>query len=257
MIALSWGLGLQSTTALEMSIEGDLPKLDHAIFSDPEFEKDQSYEIFDFYSKRASGAGIKVHRVTGGNIFKDHFTKRTVPLYIHGSGRQLKRQCTREYKIRPIQRLVRELLEMPNKTGRTHREFIGAAELWIGITVDEIERAGPSDVNYIVNKHPFLELGWVRRKCHEYLSERGLPIPVKSACKFCPYQTMVEWRGLPAPDRGLIVGLEQHINDNGLVVLDGQIKRVSFVPVGTLDNALHAGFQPTLFDGCDSGFCNL
>lgn len=256
MEILSWGLGLQSTTALEMSIEGDLPKLDHAIFANPGFEKNQSYDIFDFYEKRASSAGIQVHRIDGYDIYQDNFKKRSIPLYIYGSGRQLKRQCTREYKIRPIQRLIRELLGMP-KTGRSHRSFIGSVELWIGITVDEIERAGVSEVGYIVNRHPFLELGWVRRKCHEYLKARGLPIPVKSSCKFCPYQRVQEWRELPPSDRGLIINLEDHINDNGLVVLDGQAKRVSFVPVGSLDNALHAGFQPSLFEGCDSGFCNL
>jgi hypothetical protein len=256
MIGLSWGLGLQSTCALEMSIEGDLPKLDVAIFANTGFEKDESYQIFDFYGKRASMSGIKVIRIDGQNIFSDHFKKRSVPMYVYGSGRQLKRQCTREYKIRPIQRVVRNLLNMP-VTGRTAIGFLGAAELWLGITVDEIERAAPSDVGYIVNRHPFLELGWHRRHCHEYLETRGLPIPVKSSCKFCPYQSIQEWRKLSASDRGSILGLEQHINDNGLVVLDGQVKRVSFLPNGSLKNTLEAGYQPSLFEGCDTPYCNF
>src|SRR5262249_31978269 len=42
------------------------------------------------------------------------------------------------------------------------------------------------DGNYFVYWYPLLEWGYDREKCKQIISEAGLPVPIKSACFFCP-----------------------------------------------------------------------
>ena len=55
---------------------------------------------------------------------------------------------------------------------------------YFGITVDEIERAKPSEVKWVTSHFPFLDLGMRRVDCATFLKDLGLPIPPKSACVF-------------------------------------------------------------------------
>jgi hypothetical protein len=53
------------------------------------------------------------------------------------------------------------------------------------------ERAGLSreqwlDQRYFVYWYPLLEWGYDRERCKEIISQAGLPVPMKSACFFCP-----------------------------------------------------------------------
>ena len=47
MKILSLGAGVQSTTVLLMSIRGELPRIDHAIFADTGWEPKAVYEHLD------------------------------------------------------------------------------------------------------------------------------------------------------------------------------------------------------------------
>lgn len=42
------------------------------------------------------------------------------------------------------------------------------------------------DQNYFVYWYPLMEWGFDRQKCKEVIAAAGLPVPVKSACWFCP-----------------------------------------------------------------------
>jgi hypothetical protein len=42
------------------------------------------------------------------------------------------------------------------------------------------------DQNYFVYWYPLMEWGLDRERCKKIIAEAGLPIPVKSACFFCP-----------------------------------------------------------------------
>ena len=149
---LSWGVGLQSTTILEMAIRGEL-SIDLAIFADTGFEHDYSYDIYDHYAPRAKKAGIEVVKIGDQDIFGDQRSHVSVPMFIYGGekrGRMTKRMCTRDYKIRPIQRVIRDKLGV-NRKGRLKA---GLVNLSLGITVDEIERAKDSRVAFIVHQFP-------------------------------------------------------------------------------------------------------
>lgn len=256
MLILSWGCGLQSTTLLEMSASGELPKLDAAIFSDTGFEHEYSYEIFDFYAPRAKKAGIEVLKIGGQDILGDSFKKAPpLPLFVEQSGRQIQRRCTRDYKIRPIHRIVRDLLGV-NRRGRLKANLVTT---WLGITIDEIERAKPSRVAFINHSFPLLELNYTRLDCDKWLSARGLPVPKKSSCKFCPYQQSREWAEMKAEDNAsfvLIADLEAHINKQGLVIIGGEKKNVHFFPTGALLEADFSRKNQPQGEMCDGGYCN-
>ena len=113
---LSYGAGIQSTTLLLMSCKGILPKLDCAIFADTGWEPKDVYEHLEWSKIEAAKYDIPVHttRATEKGIREDMLYNHlessgsgfiSVPLRIlnndgtKGLGR---RQCTREYKVTPI-----------------------------------------------------------------------------------------------------------------------------------------------------------
>lgn len=123
-----------------------------------------------------------------------------------GSGKQEgmgRRQCTKEYKLVPIKRAVRELLGAPTlDNGVPGRVPAGRrVQQWIGISTDEIDRAldeagelKTGDVSYQRNRYPLLELGLSRDHCRAINEHAGFPDVPKSACIGCPYHTNRQWR---------------------------------------------------------------
>lgn len=201
---LSLGAGVQSTALLMLSAEGVLPKLDAAIFADTGWEPESVYQHLDRLEKEiAIPAGIPIYRVSGGNIREEALDPdhrfASMPLYVmredgtKGIGR---RQCTREYKVTPVQRQIRTLLGAKEQSnGVIGKVPTGSfANQWIGISTDEFQRAKDARVKYIKNVFPLLDLGWDRKTCIEYLKSRGFGDTPKSACIGCPYSPNIQWR---------------------------------------------------------------
>ncbi|GAA4671783.1 hypothetical protein GCM10023347_27200 [Streptomyces chumphonensis] len=195
---LSLGAGVQSTALLLLAAEGVLPRLDGAIFSDTGWEPEQVYVHLERLEKEvATPAGIPVYRVSAGNIHTDALDPAhrfaSMPLFVKngdGSVGMIRRQCTDEYKLKPIKRQVRTLLGYP--AGRLPRGLF--AEQWVGISCDEFTRAKDSGIGYALNRHPLLELGWSRTDCLRFLARRGWQSTPKSACVGCPFHSNAQWR---------------------------------------------------------------
>jgi hypothetical protein len=198
---LSLGAGVQSTTLLMLAAEGAIPKIDAAIFSDTGWEPRAVYDHLDRLEKEiAVPAGIPIHRVSAGNIRDDALDPdhrfASMPLYVlnqDGTEGMARRQCTKEYKLGPIKRKVRELLGYPQPARVPKGTY---AEQLIGISTDEVGRARESDVQYARNAFPLLDLGWSRRACLGYLHDRGWGSTPKSACIGCPFHGNRAWRQL-------------------------------------------------------------
>lgn len=91
-------------------------------------------------------------------------------------GGMLWRACTRDYKIMPIRRKVREIMA---EHGAKH------VRQQIGISTDERQREKASGVKFITNTHPLLELGWSRRDCEAWLDmKENDPEQFERACQF-------------------------------------------------------------------------
>ncbi|WP_326740865.1 hypothetical protein [Streptomyces sp. NBC_01022] len=184
---------------LALSAEGILPRVDYAIFADTGWESRAVYDHLDRLEKEiATPAGIPVLRVTSGNIRNDALDPghrfASMPLYIlNKDGKQgmTRRQCTGEYKIKPIKKKVRDLLGYPYPQRISKSVFV---EQWVGISTDEFHRAKDADVRYMRNVHPLIDMGWSRSDCTRYLTSIGLADTPKSSCLGCPFHGNAQWR---------------------------------------------------------------
>lgn len=190
---LSLGAGVQSTTIALMAARGEIEAPDCAIFADTGDEPAAVYKHLAWL--RSGILPFTVHVVDCGRGLKEAFmagddTAR-IPYHV-GAGGMGKRQCTRNWKIRPIRKKIRELL------GVSARGYVApnSVESWIGISLDEIERVTPSDRAFIHNRHILIEARMRRSDCYRWLDERQYYRPPKSRCKYCPFQGNEGWRDL-------------------------------------------------------------
>ena len=94
-----------------------------------------------------------------------------------------------EYKIKRIQRKVREILGVNNLRGK-HIEMI------MGISFDEIQRVKAPSTKWQVNCYPFVEATITRHQCHEWMINNTYKEAPRSACIICPYHRNEEWSHL-------------------------------------------------------------
>lgn len=192
---LSLGAGVQSTTLALMSARGEIEPIDHAIFADTGDEPAAVYRHLEWL---IGVLPFPVHIVRKPQTLREALVAGVedgarIPFHV-GAGGMGGRNCTRNWKIRPIRAKVRELL------GAGARSYIEplADEQWIGISLDEITRIKPSGVQFMHNRHPLVEARMTRRDCYQWLEDRQYRIPPKSRCKYCPYQGNKDWLGLQA-----------------------------------------------------------
>ncbi|MFI2617576.1 hypothetical protein [Streptomyces sp. NPDC018584] len=216
---LSLGAGVQSTTLLLLAAKGRLPKPDAAIFADTGWEPARVYAHLDRLEREvARPAGIPILRVqvgttdgptrTTGSLRADSLDPGSwvrMPVFVADrSGDRaapVRRQCTEEYKVKPIKAKVRDLLGFPHPSPVPAGVVVEQA---IGISRDEFERAKDAPVRYLRNVFPLLDLdgaadgreGWTRSDCVRYLRAHGWGQTPKSACIGCPFHGNRAWREL-------------------------------------------------------------
>lgn len=192
---------MQSSALLVASATGqyDCPRADVAIFADTQDEPAYVYEQLDRLTEWARPYGVTVHKTTAGSLSEHVLAsmQRTksrfvnIPVYSlrdDGSENMLRRQCTREFKLAPIERKARELMGY-----RKGQRVKGAAEALIGISRDEAHRMKPSRTPWIRNVYPLVDANLKRRDCVRIVMEAGLPEPKKSACVYCPFKSDAEF----------------------------------------------------------------
>lgn len=194
MRIVSLGAGVQSTTMVLMAARGDLsPMPDAAIFADV---GDEPQAVYDHLAWLRSGVlPFPIYTVNERGRLSEAVLagdkSARPPLFVRtktGVG-MLNRQCTRNFKLRPIRQETRRLL------GVGPRAYVcpGAVESWVGISTDEIVRVRNSGLAYIVNRHPLIEKRMSREDCKTWLTRHGYVIPPKSACWHCPFQSDAQW----------------------------------------------------------------
>ena len=205
---LSLGAGVQSSCMALMAEHGHegFKKPDCAIFADTGWEPAAVYRHLDWLENELS---YPVYRVSAGNIRDDLLEGHTptgknfisIPVYTVGPDGKpglSKRQCTSEYKLKPIFDKIRTLLEItPGKRAAKDQH----ADVWIGITTDEVQRMKPSREEYITNQHPFIEKGISRQQLVDWFDRNnpGRELP-RSACIGCPFRSNAEWKHLQNQD---------------------------------------------------------
>lgn len=211
LTAISLGAGLQSSVLVEMVAEGELPRPDLVIFADTQDEPQYVYDQVKHLHQRLSAKGIRLEIVTKGDMIKDIYAGgrfAAMPLFTRnaeGEKAQLKRQCTSEYKIAPIERQIKVELLRRNLAKQVTKNYDTGAridtyvkkgvivEQWLGITADEAERMATSRHFWQRLRYPLVERRMTRQDCADWLTARGLPVPQKSSCRHCPYHDNQYW----------------------------------------------------------------
>ncbi|TIU02314.1 MAG: hypothetical protein E5W43_00795 [Mesorhizobium sp.] len=244
---ISLGAGVQSTTMALMAAHGEIgPMPDCAIFADVGAEPRAVYDHLDWLEAQLP---FPVHRVSAGNLRQDLMKRRStreyalmpIPAYVAGGrGGSVNRSCTRDYKIRPIMRQLRALLDLTGKRAPKHV----IVEQWIGISTDETIRMKPSRDGWIEHRWPLIEKRMSRGDCVEWF-KRHYPgrTLVKSACTFCPYHSNEAWRALAPDEFADAVVVDRMIRDaragqrsqQGKVFLHPSLKPLNEVDLSTAE----------------------
>ncbi len=195
---LSLGWGIQSFTIAAMSALGELEPVDFAVHADTLHESQLTYEFIARWSPwfEEHNLIVKTVRNPTGGVFEilKKPGQTQAPFFTldkNGNQGQLNRSCTQRWKISPMRTAIRCYLRETLKIKNPHP---GTVEQWIGISLDEYQRMKESDVKYITHRWPLIEKKMTRADCVAWLQGRGLEVPPKSACTFCPFHDTSEWR---------------------------------------------------------------
>ncbi len=287
MKVISLGWGVQSWTLAAMAALGEI-EADVAIHADTFWEKQATYGFIQQWQPWLEAKGLRV--VTVGEpaqavdkvrtentdipaytvnqavvktktyidedideLYEDE-TDEAITIEVTQTG-MLRRQCTSRWKIQPIRKWIAAELESQGL-----RKTAGIIESLQGISLDEWQRMKDSDVRWIVNRYPLVEKRMTRGDCMTWLAAHGLAVPPKSACVFCPFQSINTWRELKrngGQDWATAMEIDLAIRDvrppYDLFVHPARVPLTEAVSIPE-----DSGFsQTSMFDGdgCESGYC--
>lgn len=275
---LSLGLGVQSTALYYMSSLGEMERCDYAIFADTGKEKLKTLQYLDYLLQwQQDNDGIPIIVIQKKNLYKDIINLynstgqrwASIPAFTKnadGTTGMLRRQCTNEYKIEQIDKEIRKLYGLaPRK--RTPKTFV-----YKGISLDEIDRMSiPKEawktavypfVGYSISKHTVDKISTKKMsRLHiiNWYMDYGFPVPPKSSCVFCPYQSDASYYDMKTnePDDFAAAVLIDNAIRNHNATIDKINNKLylhrSLKPLAEID--FEPG-QPDLWSGECSGNCH-
>ena len=202
LTVISLGGGVQSTVLALMAAAGEFDRVPNcAIFADTRWEPPSIYTHLEWLAEQLP---FPLHVVDNGRSLREDVKALTnhsdspnyvdIPVFLKGRDGQGdgigRRQCTTNYKIRPIRRKIRDLL------GLRPRQRVPSGttvELWLGISTDEFSRTRTSRERWMRNRYPLIEAGMSRWDCIDWWEERYDRPLERSACVGCPYQSRRRW----------------------------------------------------------------
>ena len=175
---LSFGAGV-NTVALMILLIRDRAPLDEVIFADTGGEVPETYESVElarnYLAEHEVPFTIVETRPGGRDLYATAERRRVIPSVKW-------RWSTRDFKVRPIYRYYKSLGAYVNQ--------------YIGIAYDEIHRMRDSRVPFVTNLYPLVDGRLTRKDCVSIIQAEGLPVPEKSGCFFCPFNSTDRWRWL-------------------------------------------------------------
>jgi len=202
---ISYGGGIQSTALVVLAMRERWPidEIVHVDLLDAESPATREYvALFREWLRRDHGRDITIieRDLYGDMLARPGFTP--VPWRGKYERFMLSRQCTRQYKVAPLQRYL-------------YDKYDGRIGLMLGISVDEYHRMRDSSAARIEHVYPLVDRRLTRWQCREIIERAGLAVPWKSSCWFCPFRSVVsQWALVQRyPDlAGMACVLEDRIN---------------------------------------------
>jgi hypothetical protein len=238
---LNLGLGVQSTTLYLLATptpENPEPalKFDYAVFADTQSEPKRVYRHLEWL-RTQGGPPIIVDTV--GNLANDLVAgrnsagrekKKTAKTNALGSTRfasipaftaphhdtrpeeydplkqagRVRRQCTAEYKVACVQRVIKRIILGLKPKQRVPKSV--KVLQYLGISVDEIGRMSriierfAKSCKWSDPVFPLIDMAWTRGGCKKFLEQRVPHRVGKSACYLCPYQDDFTWADMKEND---------------------------------------------------------
>ena len=206
--ALSLGAGWGSV-GLALMIQDchiPAPPPDLAVFADTQAEPPHVYETLEWLKARVS---YPIVIASAGDLWADTWQLiKGQPTKRHPGGQQLpdlpmfgqsglmKRQCTSIYKVEVVNRAIRQFAEVNPPALQVNQ--------YLGISLDEASRIRQAKQAYITNRYPLVDARISRNDIMAYMAEHYPGAPVgRSACFFCPFHSIGEWREIRRKYPGL------------------------------------------------------
>ena len=204
LTVLNFSGGTQSACLLWMIIDGHISKPDNflVVFANPGMEKQETIDYVLMMFTRCQQADIDIRLARGPNLLTDVLSgsqKRldNPPLWIkkaNGKRGQLRQCCTKQYKVLPMQRCVREYMDekwgiSANPRATRHLARAVSVTTWVGFSADETHRVD----KLLAQKHPVYKrfefplqtLGMQTHDVVRYMREHGHDLPPRSLCNGC------------------------------------------------------------------------
>lgn len=188
--------GVESTTMCVL-FGGDAK----AIFADTGAEHKVLYDRLEFVENeiRRIHPNFEIIKIKGKDLKSQIFKYNYLPT-------PFARYCTRESKIEPIDKFLKEK---------------GECTLMIGLNADE-ERTGNYGLNKnVIYDYPLQKIGFTRKKCEDLLHKVGLHpnFPAymqRGGCIFCPFKSRKEYIAMSLLSPGEfeeVVQIEEKVQD--------------------------------------------
>ena len=175
---LSFGGGVNTVALMVILVQNQSP-LDCAVFADTGGETPETYASVEVARQYLSDHNVPLHVVKARprrtDLYDTAFRRQVIPSVQW-------RWCTRDFKVNPIHKFYAALGAPINQ--------------YMGIAYDEIHRMKDSRQDYITNLYPLIDLRMRRQDCIDVIAQAGLPVPEKSGCFFCPFNSTDRWKQL-------------------------------------------------------------
>jgi hypothetical protein len=216
-LVVAYGLGVDSTAMLVEFAHRDI-RPDRILFADTGGEKPETYAYLPIIQRYLAGIGFpevvtvryQPTRAVYHTLEAQCLHTGTLPSLAYGG-----KSCSLKYKRTPQdkyilaafppdefaqqgRRVVRAIGFEVGEKRRTYAHAVKAIGLdadeeyrvtWTPPTENEARRTSREawlDQHYFVYYYPLMEWGYDRERCKRIIAAEGLPVPVKSACFFCP-----------------------------------------------------------------------
>lgn len=205
---LSYGGGVNSTAMILLMEETcefqEIFSELHIVFADTGVEHPKTYDFLEVMDTYLAERGQRLIRVEAEKTLLEMCQERNfLPS-------RMSRWCTKESKLNPLWDYEKEVFKLNPKNNEV--QLIR----FIGIDAGESHRVRVSGYKHIKQRYPLIEYDLDRDACIRLIEKRGLLVPKKSGCFFCPFSSRHELARLSIEYPLLFdeaVRLEQSVNE--------------------------------------------